>query len=200
MTVRTQQELLDAIDQPGSNINLGRSTIDRQVLIDIVDSMTSIAGGAPGHARFGFDNTVETVIVSANVPVVVSGPVTAQGTTQEFTINTTLSTITFDGVSPRLCNLSAVLALDALGGGFITDRMHINVNGSIVVSSNQQASVAKTTHEAEITLVLQPGDVVTLSVENLTGTDNIESDAFFFMEGAPGSVDPTRGFLVVVTI
>lgn len=45
MTVRTQQQLLDALDQPGSNVNLGRSTIDRQVLIDIVDSISSLGGG-----------------------------------------------------------------------------------------------------------------------------------------------------------
>ena len=200
MTVRTQQELLDAIDQPGSNINLGRSTIDRQVLIDIVDSMTSIAGGAPSHAKIGWDNTVETVIVSTSVPVPLTGPVTAQGTTQGFTINPTLATITLDGTTPRLCNMSGVLAVDAVGGSNVLMRIHLNVNGSIVASSVQQSSVGKNFHDVEITQTLQGGDVVTLSVENLTNTDNLESDAFFGLLGAPSGVDPSKGFLVVATI
>lgn len=45
MTSRTQQQLLDLLDQPGSNISLGKSVIDRQVLIDIVDSIPSLGGG-----------------------------------------------------------------------------------------------------------------------------------------------------------
>lgn len=46
MTIRTEQELLDAIDQPGSNVSLGKSTIDRQVLRDLVESIGTIAGSA----------------------------------------------------------------------------------------------------------------------------------------------------------
>ena len=50
MTIRTESELLALIDQPNSNISLGRSVIDRDVLRDLVESISSIAG--PG----GLDN------------------------------------------------------------------------------------------------------------------------------------------------
>ena len=56
MTIRTESELLALIDQPNSNISLGRSVIDRDVLRDLVESISTIAG--PG----GLDNDVIELI------------------------------------------------------------------------------------------------------------------------------------------
>lgn len=53
MTIRTESELLALIDFTGSNITLGKSTIDRQVLRDVVESILTIAGpGAPVSSVF----------------------------------------------------------------------------------------------------------------------------------------------------
>ena len=56
MTIRTESELLALIDQPNSNISLGRSVIDRDVLRDLVESISTIAG--PG----GLDNDAVELI------------------------------------------------------------------------------------------------------------------------------------------
>ena len=47
-TVRTEAALLALLDQANSNTNLGKSTIDRQVLRDLVASISSIGGGIGG--------------------------------------------------------------------------------------------------------------------------------------------------------
>lgn len=53
MAIRTESELLALIDQPNSNITLGNSTINRQVLRDVVESILTIAGpGAPVSSVF----------------------------------------------------------------------------------------------------------------------------------------------------
>lgn len=53
MTIRTESELLALIDFSGSNITLGKSTIDREVLRDLVESILTIAGpGAPVSSVF----------------------------------------------------------------------------------------------------------------------------------------------------
>lgn len=44
-TVRTEAALLALLDQANTNTNLGKSTIDRQVLRDLTVSISSIAGG-----------------------------------------------------------------------------------------------------------------------------------------------------------
>lgn len=76
MTIRTESQLLALIDQEGSNISLGKSTIDRQVLRDVVESIASIGGGgaAPGILdRSGltvnlFNSSAEVIVHTFNIP------------------------------------------------------------------------------------------------------------------------------------
>ncbi len=159
----------------------------------------SQVGNAPSssvHARVHFDNTTSLAIASIGVPLPIASAVTVNGTTRTCTINTSLATITYDGTVARLCNISAVMALQPATGS-VRLTLNIEINGSVVASSNNNLSTLKRWAEVEITTELQPGDVVRLSAQNDTDTANIDADAFVGMNGLSGAVDPTRGFLVV---
>ncbi len=78
MTARTAQELLDLIDQPGSNISLGKSTIDRGVLRDIVDSIPTIGGGGQVVGRAHI-NATNLGIANTSIPYDNSAPQSTEG-------------------------------------------------------------------------------------------------------------------------
>lgn len=60
-TVRTQQQLLDLIDLEGSNISLGKSVLDRQVLRDLVVSISSLGGGGLSQTAYAETSAEQTI-------------------------------------------------------------------------------------------------------------------------------------------
>lgn len=60
-TVRSEAALLALLDQANSNISLGKSTIDRQVLRDLVVSIPTLGGGG-GVTILDLDATPVTVV------------------------------------------------------------------------------------------------------------------------------------------
>ena len=74
-TVRTEAQLLAELDQANSNLNLGKSTIDRQVLRDLVVSIPTLGGGG-GVTILDLDtapvtsvnNVVDTTLWSVTLP------------------------------------------------------------------------------------------------------------------------------------
>ena len=158
--------------------------------------------GSAVHARMHLDQTIPLAIAVISTPVAIGGvedDAIANGETVGFTIDTTLATITFDGPVARLLNLSAVVSLITTAGSPVW-QLHITVNGSIVASSQPNAATsAKNYHEMEITMTINPGDVIGLSGQNNTDTNNADIDQFIGLTGntSADNISPTAGFLVV---
>lgn len=165
-------------------------------------SADQLAGGpaAKVHSRVHFNSTTPIAIATINVPVPIEDTVVVQGETVNCTVNTTLATITYEGSTPRLCNISAVVLMSAQAGT-PTRTINIEVDGVVVATSNAGGGAAGVFKEAEITQTLQPGSVVRLSATNTFDTNDLEVAPFRGMRGSSaGDFEPTNGYFVVVGI
>lgn len=158
-------------------------------------------GGTPNsavHGRAHFDSTTSIAIVTVNVPAPIVDTVAVQGETVNCTVDTALATITYEGNTPRLCNISAVVNT-AAQAGTPARTINIEVDG-VVVATSDGGGGGDILKEVEITQTLQPGSVVRLSATNTFDNSDLEVSPFRGMRGSVGTFEPTHGYFVVTGI
>jgi len=192
-----------------TELDKGFSGMFRGLFKDLVDSLVSSLSDLSGQigdasvtfARLHVQNDITAVIASIGVPVAVggtSGDWNVDGTTMGCTVDTTNGTITYGGVRAKLCNLKGRFSQIPVSG-MPQVRFNLEVNGSVVAFSQTQAIGSKNYHEAEITQLLQPGDVVRMTIQNNTDTVNLDVDEHITLAGDTGAdnIAPTAGWLRV---
>lgn len=133
-----------------------------------------IADSRPDGLLSMIDNTVETVISTIGVGVLVAG-IWVMVTASQFT-TTAAGRLTYDGGRPAKLPVTVSTAADVASGTNQEIRFHLYLNGVIIEESKTESNIdaGDIKNQSNIwQLTMEPGDYLELFVENNSTTNNI---------------------------